>query len=381
MKGLNNQNANYSSNNTLNTEEKSQKEEIISVKNPSTTSNKNLIPRPNKLILQTDPLMKNFYNKNISNNSQIILNKKDASKRKVLANSFSTSSNLTQHQIIPRNHNTHNTRGMDNSSNLEEEELRQIEKTNQELRTKLKTMNTNLNQILDKMIKADDIMYSAIPQKQFDVGLEEKLMDKEIEISKRNLNNIINDYNKVFKKFFLISDTDYISSLKAEINQTEEEIQKFKTMNKEVEIKIKQNDIGYRKVSKKLEEKDNLKEIQSLDYKINLLEGKISKLRKENILLSNNLSKEEEKYATILEKYNKLIEIVEMYGIDNKVLEEGEKNEKIKQKYEQYIKKVQILEHSRDTMSRNYSNQIINNRKHIDELVLKLQKLEEKIVS
>lgn len=276
-------------------------------------------------------------------------------------------------------HNFHSTPLLDS-------DIKQLQRNNSDLRSKLKGLNEQLNSMLDKIIKEENYkllhnVYKEQKEKYPKYKNEEKVVEKEIEIAQKTLENLISEYNKNFKKFHKISDVDYFTQLREEINHTNKEILNYTNLNKELESKIKQSELEIKKYTKKKDEVhyNKLKEVEDIDYKIELYLDKIQKLKLEEERLKKVYVKEEDSYNIIIERHNKLIEIIENYEInlrEKSYKSSSKEKEEISKKFKHLQKRLRVLEYSRKTMNKNYQNQIETNKRIISQLESKINELE-----
>jgi len=277
-------------------------------------------------------------------------------------------------KIKLKSNKSHSISKLDYNSE-EDKDTKYLQKINSELRLKLRNMNEELNIILDKIINENS--HKTEKKLQIKTNNDELIIEKEVENSKKILNSLINEYNNNFKKNVKMSNVEYLTEIKNESENLDKEIINFTQLNKDLETKIKQLEHQMKAYTKKNEDcNQTTKDFEDLDYKIELQNEKIVKIKLENGRLTKIYEKNQENYNSSIEKYNKLIEISENYDInlDHDKEKSQREKEEIK-KYVSLIKKLNITEHAREAMTKNYIIQINNNEKLISELEDKIEYL------
>lgn len=155
-----------------------------------------------------------------------------------------------------------------------------------ELNNKLKNLNTELNSKIQKInyqkLRQKKIIQEKnnLLQKEFKLQRENLKLEKERVIQSKNLESLINDYNSINNRYFIVSDLQYLSKLRETKNFVDSQINEWKTKVKDTKMKVRINDIQYIKSSKRIEEDLFLNvNIEDLDFKIKYYEERLSDLK------------------------------------------------------------------------------------------------------
>ena len=254
-------------------------------------------------------------------------------------------------------------------------EIKSLERTNCELREKLVLLNFELNKLIDKFIhdqRRKDVHSNVLNNEQ--------VLNKEIENSNKILSGLVNQYNSAFKKFYTISDPEYIKNLKNTLVEYDKQIIELQNQNKKISQRNKLNEVELNKSHKNNEK---LPEHSNFYFKFQYYQENTEKNKIEIDKLNKQIENEEEFTKNSIFKYNKLIEIFNNYEKDAPILEVNNKSNIITNENEtkkiNLVKKVRILEHSRQTQQKSFLNEKENKKKIIQHLEKELHKLQEEL--
>jgi len=254
-------------------------------------------------------------------------------------------------------------------------EIKSLERTNLDLREKLVLLNFELNKLIDKFIHDQR-------RKDFHCNVldNEQVLNKEIENSNKILSGLVNQYNSAFKKFYTISDPEHIKNLKNSLLEHDKQIIELQNQNKKISQKNKLNEIELKKSSKNIEKETDQ---STYEFKFQYYQENIEKNRLEIEKFNKQIEIEEENTKNSIFKYNKLIEIFNNYEKEGQTLEGNNSCNPMSQENEtkknNLIKKIRILEHSRQAQQKSHLMEKENKKKIIQHLEKELNKLQEEI--
>lgn len=286
-------------------------------------------------------------------------------------------------------------------------DYKKIESDNALMRSKLLQMNEKLSLIINKIPLKNKIFnqnnnnnlinsdfkvrsLSAVKNKRSykNFSSEEKIIEREIIAADKNLNFLINEYNKLSKKFQLVSENDYAGSLKELIFNCENDIADMIIKNKDFQLKIKQFESEATKQVKKQEKKETFKDLQFFEFKSEYYKENTFKIMKNMKNIDKVIVREEENLKTLNEKYKKIREISKFYALDDDInidnnIFKKENNEnadiinEMKKKSLKLDKNIIILQRSKQSNINAFNQKNDLNEKNILALKEKLNFLED----
>ena len=250
-------------------------------------------------------------------------------------------------------------------------EIKDLERDNQELRRNLILLNKEVNKVIDKV-------YHDQTRKDNKTNfiMNEKILDKEIETSNKILTTLINEYNTSFKKFYLISDPDYIKNIKSSLIDIDKQAIDYQNINKKIgqQNKLNENDLIR---SFKLSEKSNG------EFKIQYYQENIEKNKIEVEKLNNQIEIEEENYKKSFIFHQKWLEIYNNYEKDrentNTQIDTLGNEAFLTKKKNNLLRKIGIIENSRQVLLKSFQSEKESKRKIIVHLEKELLHLQEKL--
>ena len=250
----------------------------------------------------------------------------------------------------------------------------------------MKTLNSELNSRVEKInyYKILNKERLALQEKEMILKKENYLLEKEKLIYNKNLDALINDYNSINCRFYIISDLHYLSKLRETNNFLNSQVSEWTHKNKEEQYKIKFNEMEYLRNSRKLDEDLHMNsEFDNLDFKIKYYEEKILDIKISNINLltyklisykkleqekmENNMDYAFGKYNLLLDRFKKLSEIAEYYDINLNEFDDDDSQTDRNINHSQ-LKRIFILEKIRESKLNNYICEKEKNEKAINKL-------------
>ena len=249
-------------------------------------------------------------------------------------------------------------------------EIEKLESKNLIYIKELEKLNKKLNELINKEIPKNN--KNKPNQKNINFNNNNlNLIKKEkiISLSKKKLNRIINEYNRIYTKFSNNTDTKK-DLLLNKISQMNSDTNKILKSNRRIKKLIQKND-DYLKNTDNIQNKIIIN-IKDYDIKKTLFKNKINFLNKEINRKEILYDKENKKIFELNLKFEKFKEILFYYDKDNKILdkeiEKKEKNKNLKKIYEALKRKLEILKHKRESMKKGFENEINEQKKIIEKL-------------
>ena len=242
-------------------------------------------------------------------------------------------------------------------------EIINIEKENLDLIKELEKLNIQLNSLINKQGNNNISIYNNKNYNSVQPISHEYLHQSELVIQKKYLTNLISEYNQLYNKFNMDNRNDVIIQLENEIKEKSNEYKKYLKENKLLKEKIYNNN-NYIKNNK-------YSNINDLNSKSELYMKKILKKKNEIEQMKILYKTEYKKMISLKGKYEKYNEILNKYEttyLNNNEIKTKEKDKKLEEKIIKLSKTKELIMQSRNAMNNNYSNEIIKQRKHIEQL-------------
>ncbi len=321
-------------------------------------NNKMLLPRISSAKNLKKSKSKLFLMKTDSEDKHIKLNKKkkitsipfDNNKQKLFLNSKSKPKFL---DMLKKKKN----------DEIIDNEILNIEKENLDLIKELEKLNIQLNTLINKQDNNNISIYNNKSYKSVQPIPHENLQQSELVIQKKYLTNLITEYNKLYNKYNMENNNNIITQLENAIKEKTNEYKKCFRENKLLKEKIYNNN-NYLKNNKYTNNND-------LNSKSELYMKKILNKKNEIEQMKITYKKEYKKIISLNDKYEKYNGILNKYETiykNNNEIKTKEKDKKLEEKINKLSKKKEILIQSRNSMKNNYSNEIIKQRKYIEQL-------------
>lgn len=246
----------------------------------------------------------------------------------------------------------------------EDKQLLQLEQDYKTLFSEVQAVNQQLNILINKRLKQKPEL------KTWDSMHQNEIKEIEKNSLKKTLARLIDEYNQLYKVYYVCKDNDSKNKLEDQLNQITKQYNDKLKINQDLQNKIKMNE--YYLLNSKSEQVSIVQNIALLDSKNELLKKKAKEEEREYERKQKLIVKEEERITMMKDKLIKLKEILTFYeetpeSILHKDTEMGEKN-KLSSKYELLKKKSNIIQHSRISSSKTYQIDIGNQKKDIDHL-------------
>lgn len=256
-----------------------------------------------------------------------------------------------------------------------DKELKNLEKENISLIKELQNLNAILSDLVVKKIpltvpreKKKPPLH--LPPKHPRVHSEERNNEMEKNSNKKYLNNLINEYNSLYKIYSAANNPEKKDELEKKIEEIEKEYQTNKVANNELKKQIIKNENYLNNFEQ--EQTNFIKNIEFLNAKYDLYKIKIVKKEKEIERMAKLVENEKEKISDLQKKYNKLTEILKNYEETpnslNQKLNEDIFIKQQEEKLQNLIKKKNIISHSRISAKKSFEQEIEKQKKYIEQL-------------
>ena len=251
-------------------------------------------------------------------------------------------------------------------------EIQRIEKENIYLIQELEKLNIQLTTLINKQIP--NALTFKFKEKFNKNNDNEKIIENEINSSKKYLNSLINEYNNLHNQFNIGSNKKNTEKLIEKINNVKEKLSKMKKSNQNLKNKIQQNENFLKSTIEK--QKNIIKNNLNINIKIKLFQEKINKLNNEIKRKEKLYDNENDKISELNNKYYKFKEILENYeetpnSLNNKI-DINYRNNNYDNIISSLKTKKDILIHSRLTMKKSYDFEIDKQKRYIEDLQYKL---------